>query len=85
VLVNGGVSNGGAKVTAADIEASNGIVHVIDAVLKLPTIVNQIKANPSLSSLLSVVASAPQASVLATLNAATGAALLRSMLLIMML
>jgi hypothetical protein len=43
----------GAKVTA-DIEASNGIVHVIDAVLKLPTIVNQIKANPSLSSLLSV-------------------------------
>jgi uncharacterized surface protein with fasciclin (FAS1) repeats len=32
VLVNGGVSNGGAKVTA---EASNGIVHVIDAVLKL--------------------------------------------------
>jgi uncharacterized surface protein with fasciclin (FAS1) repeats len=35
VLVNGG-SNGGAKVTAADIEASNGIVHVIDAVLKLP-------------------------------------------------
>jgi uncharacterized surface protein with fasciclin (FAS1) repeats len=45
VVVNGGVSNGGAKVTAADIEASNGIVHVIDAVLKLPTIVNQIKAN----------------------------------------
>jgi uncharacterized surface protein with fasciclin (FAS1) repeats len=74
VVVNGGVSNGGAKVTAADIEASNGIVHVIDAVLKLPTIVNQIKANPSLSSLLGVVASAPQASVLTTLNAATGAA-----------
>jgi uncharacterized surface protein with fasciclin (FAS1) repeats len=35
VVVNGGSSNGGAKVTAADIEASNGIVHVIDAVLKL--------------------------------------------------
>jgi hypothetical protein len=62
VVVNGGVSNGGAKVTAADIEASNGIVHVIDAVLKLPTIVNQIKANPSLSSLLSVV-SAPSFSI----------------------
>jgi hypothetical protein len=40
VLVNGGA---GAKVTA-DIEASNGIVHVIDA--KTATIVNQIKANP---------------------------------------
>lgn len=74
VLINGGASNGGAKVTTADIDASNGIMHVIDAVLVLPTIVNQIAANPSLSSLLGVVKSAPQASVLATLNAATGAA-----------
>jgi uncharacterized surface protein with fasciclin (FAS1) repeats len=74
VLLNGGATNGGAKVTTADIEASNGIVHVIDAVLKLPTIVNQIAANPSLSSLLGVVTSTPQASVLATLNAATGSA-----------
>ncbi len=74
VLLNGGATNGGAKVTTADIEASNGIVHVIDAVLKLPTIVNQITANPSLSSLLGVVTSTPQASVLATLNAATGSA-----------
>lgn len=76
VLLNGGATNGGAKVTTADIEASNGIVHVIDAVLKLPTIVNQITANPSLSSLLGVVTSTPQASVLTTLNAATGAAAL---------
>jgi len=74
ILVNGGASNGGAKITTADIDASNGIVHVIDAVLGLPTIVNQIAANPSLTSLLGVVKSTPQASVLATLNAATGAA-----------
>lgn len=74
VLVNGGVANSGAKVTTADIEASNGIVHVIDAVLKLPTIVNQIKANPSLSSLLGVVTSPAQASVLTALNAATSTA-----------
>lgn len=74
VLVNGGVANGGAKIETADIEASNGIVHVIDAVLKLPTIVSQIKANPSLSALLGVVASTPQASVLGSLNAATGTA-----------
>ena len=74
ILVNGGSSNGGAKITTADIDASNGIVHVIDAVLGLPTIVNQIAANPSLTSLLGVVKSTPQASVLATLNAATGAA-----------
>jgi len=74
VLINGGVANGGAKVTTADIDASNGIVHVIDAVLQLPTIVSQIKANPSLSSLATVVASTPQAAVLTTLTGATGAA-----------
>nr|WP_315145186.1 fasciclin domain-containing protein [uncultured Flavobacterium sp.] len=74
VLVNGGVSNGGAKVTAADIDASNGVVHVIDGVLALPTIVQQVVANPSLSSLAGVVSSPTQASVLATLTAATGAA-----------
>jgi uncharacterized surface protein with fasciclin (FAS1) repeats len=74
VLVNGGASNGGAKITTADIDASNGIVHVIDAVLALPTIVQQVAANPSLSALTSLVKSAPQASVLATLNAATGIA-----------
>lgn len=74
VLVNGGVANGGAKVTIADIEASNGMLHIVNGVISLPTIVSQIKANSSLSSLLGVVASTPQASVLATLAAATGAA-----------
>ncbi|QBN19452.1 fasciclin domain-containing protein [Flavobacterium nackdongense] len=74
VLVNGGVSNGGAKVTKADIDASNGIVHVIDGVLAIPTIVQHAVANPSLSSLVGVVTSPAQSSVLATLTAATGAA-----------
>lgn len=74
VLVNGGVVNGGAKVTKGDIEASNGIVHVVDGVINLPSIVNQIKANPNSSSLLSVVTSTAQTSVLTTLNAATGSA-----------
>lgn len=74
VLVNGGVANSGAKVTTADIEASNGVVHVVDGVILLPTIVNHIKANPNLSSLLTVVSSTPQASVLATLTGATAAA-----------
>ena len=74
VVINGGVANGGAKVTTANIEASNGILHVVDGVILLPTIVSHIKANPSLSSLLTVVASTPQAGVLATLTGATGAA-----------
>lgn len=72
VLVNGGVANGGAKVGTANIEASNGIIHVIDGVLKLPTIVDHIKANPSLSSLLGVVTTPGQVAVLTSLNNATG-------------
>jgi uncharacterized surface protein with fasciclin (FAS1) repeats len=74
VLINGGATNGGAKITSADIDANNGIVHVIDAVLSLPTIVQQAAANPTLSSLVGIVKSPAQASVLATLNAATGSA-----------
>jgi uncharacterized surface protein with fasciclin (FAS1) repeats len=42
VLVNGGVANGGAKATA-NIVASNGLIHVVDGVILLPTIVNHIK------------------------------------------
>ena len=71
VLINGGVTNGGAKVITADIDASNGVVHVIDSVLGLPTIVQHTIANPNLSSLLGVVTSPAQATVLATLSAAT--------------
>ncbi|MGZ9677051.1 fasciclin domain-containing protein [Flavobacterium sp. GNP001] len=75
VILNGGVSNGGAKVVTADLAVgNNGVLHSIDAVLKLPTIIDQIKSNPNLSSLLAVVTSPSQASVLATLNAATGTA-----------
>lgn len=73
VLINGGATNGGAKVTTADIDASNGVVHVIDAVLALPTIVQHAVANPRLSTLVGVVTSTAQSSVLATLTGATGA------------
>jgi len=33
IMTEGGVTVGGANVTAADIEASNGVIHVIDAVI----------------------------------------------------
>lgn len=57
VLLNGGATNGGASVTSADIDVSNGVIHAIDAVLMLPTVVNQLVANPNLSELLGVVTS----------------------------
>jgi uncharacterized surface protein with fasciclin (FAS1) repeats len=33
IMTDGGVTVNGANVTAADIEASNGVIHVIDAVI----------------------------------------------------
>ncbi len=57
VLINGLAINGGAKVTTANIDASNGIVHVVDNVIKLPKILNHINANTDLKTLESVVKS----------------------------
>jgi len=74
VLLNGGVSNGGTKVNLADIDASNGVIHKVDNVMKLPKIVNHVVANPDLASLLSVLSSTAtgaygdQSAVLTTLN-----------------
>lgn len=49
----GGVTiNGVAAVTAPDNEADNGIVHIVDNVIGLPTIVNHAVANGDLSALV---------------------------------
>lgn len=47
--------NGISNVITADIPASNGIIHVVDAVITLPTITNHLIANPEFSSLVSVL------------------------------
>lgn len=52
VVINGGTSNGGATVTATDIEASNGIVHVVDGVIALPKVPIFAAANPDFSILV---------------------------------
>ena len=49
--------NGVSNVTLANIAASNGVVHVVDAVIGLPTIVTHTAANPNFSSLLAAVTS----------------------------
>lgn len=51
VDINGGKTNGGAAVTNADIEASNGVVHIVDGVIGLPTIVNHTIANKNFTTL----------------------------------
>lgn len=62
VVINGGATNGGANVVlaSANIEASNGIIHVVDNVIGLPSVVNHAIANPNFSSLVSTLTSEGQ-------------------------
>ena len=71
VKINGGVSNGGANVvlTSANIEASNGVIHVVDNVIVLPTVVNHAIANPEFSSLVSTLTSDGQPNFVSILSA----------------
>lgn len=52
--------NGVSNVTSADVVASNGVVHIVDAVIGLPTIVTHATANPNFSSLVGALTSAGQ-------------------------
>ncbi|MER3375053.1 MAG: fasciclin domain-containing protein [Allomuricauda sp.] len=47
--------NGVSSVVAADVKALNGVVHVVDAVIDLPNIVDHAVANPNLSSLVAAL------------------------------
>ncbi len=63
----GVVLNGGPEVTSADNEALNGIIHIVDEVIALPTITTLAVANPNFSSL---VAALGQQSLVATVSSA---------------
>lgn len=49
---DGVVFNGFSEVTTADIVGSNGIIHAVDTVIDLPTVVTFAAANPSFSTLV---------------------------------
>ena len=68
---NGVQFNGMASVTTPDIEASNGIIHIIDEVIDLPTIVTHAVANPNLSSLVGAL-TANENTTFASLLSSTG-------------
>ncbi|MCR8669162.1 fasciclin domain-containing protein [Aestuariibaculum sp. M13] len=53
---SGVMFNGSSSVTIPDIEASNGIIHVVDAVIDLPTIATFATSNTALSTLVDVLA-----------------------------
>ena len=56
--------NGNSKIITADIIASNGIIHVIDNVLLLPTILAQLTVNPNFTDLLVALTSQNQSNPL---------------------
>ena len=63
--VNNGVSiNSNTMVTTADIEADNGVIHVVDHVILPPSVVNIAIDNPNFSILVSAVVKAGLADAL---------------------
>ncbi|MGF1554762.1 fasciclin domain-containing protein [Paucihalobacter sp.] len=55
---NGVRFNNAGSVTSADIDASNGTIHIVDGVIGLPSIVDHAAANPSFSTLVGALSSA---------------------------
>ncbi len=49
---NGVKLNGVSTVSTANINADNGVVHIVDAVIDLPTVVTHVNANPNFAILL---------------------------------
>jgi len=79
VFINGGTATTGVKVTTADIDASNGVVHIVNRVIAIPTIVDHVVANPEFETLQTAVTSTSgafgnQSAVLAALQGLTAAA-----------
>jgi uncharacterized surface protein with fasciclin (FAS1) repeats len=52
---DGVVFNGISSVATADVEASNGVVHVVDAVIGLPTVVTFATADPTFETLVAAL------------------------------
>ncbi len=73
VNTTGGVTlNGGPKVTTADLNASNGVVHKIDAVIGLPTITTFAASNPDFSILVAALTRSDLSANYATVLSGTG-------------
>jgi len=71
VTDNGVRINGVANVTAFDINCNNGVVHVVDDVIGLPTVVTHAVANPNFSTLVSLLS---QQNLVSTLSSSAAPA-----------
>ncbi|MEM9000122.1 MAG: fasciclin domain-containing protein [Bacteroidota bacterium] len=62
INTDGGVSiNGASNVALADVVATNGVIHAVDAVIDLPTVVTFAVADPTFSSLVEALTTATPA------------------------
>ena len=64
--------NGVADVVAADVLAANGVVHVVDAVIDLPTVVTFATADPNFSSLVAALTRPDQPDFVSVLTTPNG-------------
>lgn len=74
VTINGGVDSKGAVVSTADVDAINGVIHIVNRVIQIPTLVDHVVDNPEFDTLQTVVTSAEQAAVLSALSGLTASA-----------
>ena len=54
-LTSGVQLNGISEVTTADVSASNGVIHIVDAVIGVPTVVTHALSNPDFSILVAAL------------------------------
>lgn len=64
--------NGISTVTKTDISASNGVIHKVDKVIGLPTVVTHALANPNFSSLVAALTRSDMPNFAAILSGTTG-------------
>lgn len=72
VNVTGGTVklNGTATVTTADVTASNGVIHIVDKVIELPTVATHAVANSNFTTLVSILNRPNQPNFATTLSGA---------------
>ncbi|MEM5564635.1 fasciclin domain-containing protein [Psychroserpens sp. AS72] len=70
---SGVIFNGVSSVATADIIATNGIIHAVDAVIDIPTVVTFATADPNFSTLVTALTTlTPATDFVATLSTANG-------------
>ena len=71
-LSSGVKINGVSNVTTADVAVSNGVVHAVDAVIGLPTVVTFALADPTFATLVAALTRADQPDYVSTLVTSLG-------------